>query len=141
MRNKLSQCSLALGMVLCALAGCSRTRDPLDVLPNADKARATLEKTLAAWKNGQPCGKIQGESPTIEVVDSLWQAGSKLTSYEILQAVEKSGPPGPRWFSVKLTLQDSSEPKQIHYAVMGLDPLWVMPEEDYDKTCGMGKSE
>ena len=128
--------SVAQGVVLCVLAGCSRSRDPLDVLPNEDKARATLEKTLAAWKNGQPCGKIQGESPTIQVVDALWQAGSKLTSYEILQSVDK---PGPRWFSVKLTLEDSSEPKQIHYAVMGLDPLWVMPEEDYDKTCGMGK--
>ncbi|HMF19334.1 MAG TPA: hypothetical protein VKE98_19160 [Gemmataceae bacterium] len=133
---------LGLATVICALtAGCSRNRNPLDVLPNEDKARATLEKTLAAWKGGQPYGKITGESPAIEVVDNRWQAGNKLASFEILQTVEKPGTPGPRWFAVKLTLQDSAQPKEIHYAVMGLDPLWVMPEEDYEKTCGMGKGE
>src|SRR5262245_1994890 len=85
---------LGLAAVICALAaGCSRNRNPLDVLPNEDKARATLEKTLAAWKAGQPYGKIEGESPAIEVVDNRWQAGNKLASYEILQAVQKSGTP------------------------------------------------
>jgi hypothetical protein len=141
MRNRFFLCRpsvLGLSVIFLALSACSKGRDPLDTLPSEDKARAILEKALTAWKNGQPYGKVQGESPPIDVVDNRWQSGGKLLSYEIEQAVDK---PGPRWFAVKLSLQDSPQPQRVHYAVMGLDPLLVMPEEDYDKACGMGKAE
>ena len=45
--------------------------------------------------------------------------------------------PGPRWFAVKLTLADVSEPQQVNYAVLGLDPLQVFREVDYNRACGM----
>lgn len=125
---------LGLGLALCALSGCSN-RSELDILPAEARARAALEKALTAWKNGQKAGKIDDGSPKIEVVDWVWQGGDKLAAFEIVQAEDK---PGPRWFSVKLTLQDSPGPQQVRYAVLGLDPLWVYREEDYKKACGMG---
>jgi len=125
---------LALGLVLGALPG-GTSRSELDILPSEDKARAALDRVLAAWKSGKKMGAVQGDSQKIEVVDRVWQAGCTLASFEILQPVDK---PGPRWFSVKLTLQDSPEPQQVSYAVLGLDPLWVYREEDYNQMCGMG---
>jgi len=129
---------LGVAVAFCAFAGCGGDRTELDILPSEDKARAALEKALTAWKSGQKAGKIQAESPGIEVLDSVWRDGAKLTSFDIGQAVEKPGPngPGPRWFEVKLTLQDS-EPQKVNYAVLGLDPLWVYREADYKKACGM----
>ena len=127
---------LALGILVFAFCGCRPTsRTEFDILPGTDKARAALEKALTAWKDGQKIGKIQEDSHSIEVVDRVWQKGSKLASFEILQPEDK---PGPRWFSVKLTLKDS-RPQQVHYAVVGLDPLWVYREEDYNQACGLGQ--
>ena len=126
---------LGLGLLAVALSGCrGANRSEFDVLPGADKARGALEKALTAWKNGEPCGKIQADSPAIQVVDKVWQAGGKLAAFEILKAEDK---PGPRWFSVKLTLVGSAEPQEVAYAVLGIDPLWVFREEDFKKTSGM----
>jgi hypothetical protein len=123
-------------LLVLVLCGCSRAdRDPLDILPSTDKARAALEKALTAWKNGEKMGKIQGDSHSIECAVKVWMTGAKLTDFEILGPEDK---PGPRWFLVKLTLK-GSPPQQVHYAVLGLDPLWVYAEEDYNQACGMGK--
>jgi hypothetical protein len=133
---------LGVGLVLCALTGCSGNRSQLDILPSQDKARGALEKALTAWQSGQKMGKIQGDSEGIEIIDRVWKKGQKLASFEILQAMEKphgEGQPGPRWFSVRLTLK-GSQPQQVNYAVLGLDPLWVYREEDYNQACGMGNN-
>ena len=124
---------LALGLVLTAASGCSRLRNELDSLPDSDKARVALDRALTAWKDGQKFGTVQAGSQKIEVLERVWQSGKKLSAFEILRAEEK---PGPRWFAVKLTLKDSP-PQQVNYAVLGLDPLWVCREEDYDQMCGM----
>ena len=127
-----------LGLGLLALTSCRRSathRSDLDILPGTNNARDALDKALTAWKDGKKVGKIQGDGPGIEVVDSAWQAGRKLSAFEILQAEEK---PGPRWFLVKLTLKDA-QPQQVRYAVLGLDPLWVYREEDYNQALGMGR--
>jgi hypothetical protein len=68
-------------------------------------------------------------------VDRVWQSGGKLAAFEILKVEDK---PGPRWFSVKLTLKDAPQAQEVRYAVLGLDPLWVYREEDYNRSCGMG---
>jgi hypothetical protein len=122
------------GLVLCASSGCSRLRNELDILPNEDKARAALDVALSAWKDGQKVGTIQRDSQKIEVLERVWKSGKKLSAYEIVKAEDK---PGPRWFTVKLTLQ-GSQPQQVSYAVLGIDPLWVYREEDYNQMCGMG---
>jgi hypothetical protein len=124
---------LVPGLMLLALSGCSRLRDEKDVVPNPDKAQGALEKALTAWKDGQKCGTVQAESQKIHVVERVWQSGKKLTAFEVIRADDK---PGARWFAVKLTLKDAA-PQQVNYAVMGLDPLWVFREEDYNQASGM----
>src|SRR5262249_14374131 len=120
-----------LGAMLGALAGCGKAdRSEMDILPSQERARAALERALAAWKSGQRPEAILGEAPKIQVVDSVWREGGKLTSFEIQEAEDKAG---PRWFSVKLTMKDSSEPVQVRYAVLGLDPLWIYREGDLNE--------
>ena len=128
--------SLALpigGLVM--LLGCSKqgTRTE-DFTPPADKARAALEAALNHWQNGKPPGTVPGTKPTVEVVDSKWKGGQQLKSYEIL-----SEEPGtePRFFKVRLTLAKGAQ--EVRYAVLGIDPLWVYREEDFQLLSGAGK--
>ena len=132
-RYFLGTCLTLFALLLGALSGCSRLRNEKDALPNTDKAQSALETTLTAWKDGQKFGPVKRDSQKIEVLERVWQSGKKLTAFEILRAEDK---PGPRWFAVKLTLKDSP-PQQVNYAVMGIDPLWVCREEDYNQMCGM----
>jgi hypothetical protein len=106
----------------------------MDILPNGDRARVALDKALTAWKGGAKMGTVKGDSGNIEVADRVWMSGKKLAAFEIIGPEEK---PGPRWFSVRLTLQGAS-PQTVRYAVLGLDPLWVYHEEDFNQACGMG---
>jgi hypothetical protein len=118
------------------LSGCSRAdRSELDILPQSDRARTALDTALTAWKNGEKIGSLKGDAYTIQVADRAWTAGKKLTAYEILGSVDK---PGPRWFTVRLTMA-GAQPKQMHYAVFGMDPLQVFSEPDYNQMCGMGE--
>lgn len=126
---------LTLGLTALTLCGCSRVdRSQTDILPNTDKARVALDKALTAWKNGEKMGSIKEEAYTVEVADRIWMAGKKLSAFEILEAEDK---PGPRWFSVRLTLK-GSQPQTVRYAVLGINPLWVYREEDFNKLCEMG---
>ena len=125
---------LICGLIL--LAGCSRqgTRNQ-DFNPPSNKARTALEAALNYWQAGNPPGTVPGTSPHVEVLDSKWKSGQKLSSFEILD--EEAGSE-PRFFKVRLTLAQGP-PQEVRYAVMGIDPLWVYREEDYKKLSGMGK--
>ncbi len=126
---------LVLGLTACVLSGCNRAdRNELDILPETDRARTALETALTAWKNGEKMGSIKGQGHGIEVADRVWRAGKKLSAFEIVGAEDK---PGPRWFSVRLTLK-GARPKQVRYAVVGIDPLWVYSEDDFKQMCNMG---
>jgi hypothetical protein len=116
------------------LIGCGGGhRSDKDYLPAEDRARTALDTALAAWRNGQPAGNIAGAGTAVQAVDSQWQAGQKLASYEIVRA-EPGGKP-PR-FTVKLQLQGGAA-QEVRYVVMGIDPLWVYREEDYQSSIGM----
>lgn len=124
----------ATGLMACVLCACGRPdRRQLDILPDTDKARAALDTALTAWKKGEKMSAVKGDSVGIQVSDRMWMKGSKLAAFEILQAEDK---PGPRWFSVKLTLA-GAQPQTVRYAVLGIDPLWVYREEDYKQACDM----
>ena len=127
--------ALAIGVMASVVCGCGGgNRSHTDIVPATDKARAALETALTAWKNGAKCGKIEGGAQPIEVVDRVWKSGAKLSAFEIVKADDK---PGPRWFTVRLTLANASGPQEVPYAVLGLDPLWVFREEDFQKLSGM----
>jgi hypothetical protein len=104
-------------------------------IPSEDKARQALEAALNAWRDGKKPGAVEGAPMPVQVVDSEWQKGKHLRSYEI---VGEEASEGPRVFSVKLTLQPpAGQEATIRYYVVGKDPLWVYRESDYKAPAGM----
>jgi hypothetical protein len=115
-------------------AGCSRRHSHADFLPPEQKARKALETALTAWHDGRPMKDVGASSPAIVVEDSQWKAGKKLESYEIVQSEPGSG---PIRFAVRLTIKGASQPQEVRYVVLGIDPLMVYSEKDYQKLSGM----
>ncbi|HEV3438987.1 MAG TPA: hypothetical protein VG122_16595 [Gemmata sp.] len=121
------------GCLLAVCAGCSsKSNDKF--IPSETRAREALEAALTAWKDGKKPGLIDGTPIPVQAVDSQWLAGKKkLTDYEIVAQEPGEGPP---LFSVRLTIQGSSQPIIVRYYVVGKDPLWVYREEDYNAPKG-----
>lgn len=124
---------IMVGLFVCG-AGCGASQDHGKFIPKEADARAALQAALDSWQQGQKPGTITVGSTTIEVVDAKWRAGQKLARYEIV--TEEPGD-GPRWFSVKLSLQKPVAELVVRYVVVGNAPLWVYREEDYKKMTGM----
>ena len=122
---------LGLGLILACSTGCTR-KSEREFIPAEDRARSALERALRAWQDGGS-STITDVSPAIQVMDSQWRSGQKLADFEIVSAEPGDG---PVWFSVKLTLPDKKTPT-VRYVVIGQDPLWVYPEDDYKRTVGM----
>jgi hypothetical protein len=122
---------LILGLVPLTLAGCGANAHPA---PPADVARSALERALSAWKDGGLPGVILGSEPTVQVVDSFWQAGRKLGAFEVLR--EEGGESDHR-FDVRLTLRKPDATQEAHYVVLGQGPIWVYRAEDYQKMADM----
>ena len=128
---------LALLLVLSA-AGCSGGGSRVeDFTPAEANARKALEAALNHWQGGGQPGTVPGTTPVVEVTDSKWKSGQKLKSFEITGEEPSSGP-GPRFFKVKLT-PPTGAAVETKYAVLGIDPLLVYRDEDYQKLSGMGK--
>jgi hypothetical protein len=123
---------MVLGLLACV--GCSRQKVE-DFKPSTDRARKSLEAALNHWLSGQPPDKVPGTSPAIQVIDSKWKSGQKLMSYEILGEEPGSD---PVFFKVRLTLAKGGV-QEVRYAVVGIDPLLIAREEDYQGLSGMGK--
>jgi hypothetical protein len=126
--------SVLAALLLIPLAGCG-AKSTDHYVPGSGSAREALETALGAWKGGQPVGRIDGHAPPIVAVDSRWQAGDKLSAYEITG--EDATPEGHRRFSVRLTMQKPAGTMETHFVVLGNDPLWVYREDDYKKLSGM----
>jgi hypothetical protein len=124
--------TLGCWLLIALLPGCGLSHK--DYIPTKEKARKTLETALTAWQSGQPPGKIGSASPSVQVVDSGWKAGQKLSEFTILE--EEPGD-GPRWFSVRLRLENLKGELVVRYVVLGRDPIWVYREEDYKRATGM----
>ncbi|HZV03971.1 MAG TPA: hypothetical protein VE999_02680 [Gemmataceae bacterium] len=125
---------LAWGVFLGLCTGCTG-RGTAKYIPSEDKARQALEAALNAWRDGKKPGSVEGAPMPVQVVDSQWQSGKKLQSYEI---VGEEPNEGPRVFSVRLTLQQpSGQQATTRYYIVGKDPLWVYREADYKAPAGM----
>jgi hypothetical protein len=127
---------LAASTILGLLSGCGRGRAVEDYVPQSDTARAALERTLVAWKKGNPYGTIRDDSPAVDPFDARWQAGEKLESFTIGEEV-----PGQQHPHFKVTIQlEGQEPESNTYLVIGIDPLLVFRDVDYKKATGTGGS-
>jgi len=101
--------------------------------PTSDEARSSVEAALTAWKDGKPAGEVAG-TPAIHAVDSAWQAGQQLESFEIGAQEDIDG---TKQFPVKLTMKATQKSEDVRYIVHGRDPVWVYREEDYRRTLNM----
>jgi hypothetical protein len=119
-------CLAAAGCTGCSKGGSSYER----YVPSEAVARAALDTALSAWQNGLPAGEMDGGAVKIQVVDSFRRAGQILRSYEVLGEVK--GKDGPRCFAVRLELDNPREEQKLRYYAMGIDPIWVMRQEEYD---------
>ncbi len=128
MRSYLVKWSAVLGgLVLLACTGCG-PGGSARYIPTEQTSRQALEAALTAWQNGRQPGPVADGPPSIQAVDSRWQAGQKLSKFEIVG--EEPGD-GPTFFSVKLTLKGQAREQVVRYVVVGRNPLWVYREDDY----------
>jgi hypothetical protein len=124
-------CGVAAGLAL--LAGCDRGGDTGRYVPNESNARQALETALTKWKDGEPKpGEFTVGKARVQVVDQAWAGGLKLQGFEITGEEGASG--GPRVFGVKLKTAKGEQATK--YYVVGIDPLWVYGEADYQKLTG-----
>jgi hypothetical protein len=98
-------------------------------IPPVEAAERAVRAALDNWKQGHPAGPIAGTSPAINVVDAHRVAGQKLEHYTIVGEVTGDG---PRCFAVKLKLSNPAADETTRYVVVGIDPLWVFHQTDYD---------
>jgi hypothetical protein len=119
---------LGWGLLLLCCGGCGR-RGYERYYPPAAAAREALEAALGAWQDGQAPGLLQAHSPPVMVVDSVRRPGQRLTRYEVLGQVPGDG---PRCFAVRLVLEDPAREQKARFVVLGVSPLWVFRQEDYD---------
>jgi hypothetical protein len=108
--------------------GCAKNET--SYIPAADTARPALEAALNAWKSGQPVDSVKlGEKP-VNLVDSRWQGGAKLQSFEVTAEI----PPNPlRAYKVKVQTDKDQAASETTYLVVGIDPLLIYRLDDYER--------
>lgn len=109
------------------LCGCGRKNE--DFIPAQDVAEAALEKVLESWRAGATAGEVAGTKPVIFATDTSRKPEQTLRSYRILG--ETPGTAG-RTYAVVLDLENPVEQLKTQYIVVGIDPLWVFRQEDYE---------
>jgi len=127
--RRLSAPSSSLIVLVCAslTVGCRGEAERMGP-PPPELARASLAKALEAWKGGRAGGPLIGSSPGVGVVDTLRQE-RPLLDYEILGPLYPLAEARP--FGVRLTLDSPREVVTARYIVLGVDPIWVFRDEDY----------
>jgi hypothetical protein len=118
-------------LLLGATAGCGASN--AQFTPSSNEARSSVEAALTAWKDGKPVGEIEA-TPPVRVVDSAWQGGQQIDSFEIGEEKEVDG---TKQFAVKLLMKKTQKSEDVRYVVHGRDPVWVYREEDYLRTLNM----
>jgi hypothetical protein len=98
-------------------------------VPTSESARAAIAAMLDAWRCGQPVDDAVGTRPVINVVDKHRRIGQTLKAYEILGEVSTDN---ARGFAVRLTLENPDESQLVRFLVVGIDPLLVFRQEDYE---------
>ena len=135
--NRLAIGRLIAFAMIVGSVGCTR-KSSADFTPSSGNARAALDSALKSWKDGQLPGAVPGTSkPVVQIEDSEWRGGQKLSAYEIVSDEPPAGL-GPRVFTVRITVADGKA-REVKYMVVGIDPLLIYRDVDYDKLSGMSK--
>lgn len=133
----LLQCITRPAVVLGSLLvlACSGCGNGAAAVPTNDAARTALDSALAAWTKGAKPGEVPGSEPPIVVHDSLWGRGRQLASFEILK--EEEGAAAEKRFLVRLALSKPEQTEEVQYHVLGVSPLMVFRDEDYQRNINM----
>jgi hypothetical protein len=113
------------------LLGCAKSSGYDRYVPAPALAAEALEQVLAAWQSGDASQSLACcSSPiAIQVVDTTRQPGQRLADYEVLGEISGEG---PRTFAVRLKFENPSLEEKALYYLVGINPLWVFRQEDYD---------
>lgn len=123
--------ALRLGLLLslATTSGCGTAKTQEQYIPAADIARAAVEAALVDWKNGNPPGALEGIKPVGHLVDTHRKPGQTLEAFEILGELAAET---TRCFAVRVRLNNPAADERLRFCVVGIDPLWVFRQEDYD---------
>ena len=121
--------SVFVVFVMAGFSGCEATPAPIPIVPDEAKGRQAIEALMATWKEGHPTGSVEPTSPRIQVVDTHRKPGQKPAGFEILS---QSADSRVRTFSVRLDLIEPEERPVVRFLVVGIDPILVFRQEDYE---------
>jgi hypothetical protein len=110
------------------MIGCG-SRPAHSIVPDSAQARTVLEAAMAAWAAGRAPGMLDTTAPRVQVVDSFRKPGQKLEGFEILA---ETASPRARTFSLRLHMSEPDERPLARYLVVGIDPVLVFRQEDYE---------
>ena len=96
--------------------------------PTEQSSRAALVQALDQWKSDEAAAFIKGK-PSVQIVDTGRQQGQRLVAYDIIS--DESLDVGRR-YHVKVKLDNPNAEQTLQYVVVGIDPLLVFRQEDYD---------
>jgi hypothetical protein len=97
-------------------------------MPDAAVARQALEAAMTAWQhNGGTSFSLDARA--VEVIDKHRRPGQVLSGFNILGEVSGDG---GRWFEVELQLANPSQTEHVRYIVVGINPLWIFRQQDYE---------
>jgi hypothetical protein len=130
--NVLPRQVAALALLLIMGGGCGSGAGAAK--PSDQLARSSLEAALNSWRQGEKPGTVAGIEPAVQVVDTPWLRGQRLTAYEIVR--EEPSEMDKR-FTVRLTLDGASGSQDVQYIVVGKGPVWVYRDEDYTRNMNM----
>ena len=128
--------ALAAALALALTPGCGSPTSAY--IPEAAAARQDLETALAAWqKGGKPAELAQGEHP-IYFVESQWENGQALESFQILEESPSSSETEKR-YAVVLKIKKPAAENRVEYIAVGRSPMWIFRDVDYEKQGSMGE--
>jgi hypothetical protein len=118
-----------LAVVACTacLLGC-RSSSNEQYTPSEQLSRNALVAALDQWKSGDAIAFIKGD-PSVQIVDSTRQREQRLLAYDIIS--DESLDVGRR-YRVKVQLENPAAEQTLQFIVVGIDPLLVFRQEDYD---------
>ena len=125
-----ADCRRFLAAVACCclgVSGCRPAPSNAKYTPSEEGSRTALVAALDQWKSGEAVATIKG-NPSVQVVDTHRQ-DQRLLAYDIIS--EESLNVGRR-YHVKVRLDNPSAEQTLQYVVVGIDPLLVFRQEDYD---------
>lgn len=134
-RSKLGA-ALAAALALSLAPGCGNPTSAY--IPDEAQARKDLDTALASWQGGgKPAQLMTGEHP-IYFVDSQWEAGQALESYQIQEEAPAQSPTEKRYM-VLLKMKKPPAENRVEYVAVGRSPMWIFSDEDYKKQGSMGE--